>query len=81
MGWGIWQLVRFLRGKNEIWTVSYVNTTNVNKVVISQGREELLDIEKDLFNMKVKQDIIVLPIWEYITEWLEKLLEVISKID
>ena len=52
-----------------IWTVSYLNINNDNTTIVSQSREELLDIE-ELFDMKVKQDINIPTLREYITKWL-----------
>jgi hypothetical protein len=36
------------------WTISYVNFNNDILIVIYQGKEELADIEKEPFDMKVK---------------------------
>lgn len=58
------------------WIVSYVNINNDNTTIISQGREELLEMK-----VKVKQDITISRIREYITEWLEKIMGTISKTD
>ena len=53
-------LLDFFEENIKIWIVSYVN--NDNTTIISQGREDFLNIEKESFDMKVKQDIIVPPL-------------------
>ena len=44
------------------WSISYVNFNNDISAIIYQGREDLSFIKKVLFDMKVKQDITLLPL-------------------
>lgn len=50
-------LPKFSEENIKTWTVSYVNLNNniLNNVI--EAREELIDIERELFEMKIKQEI------------------------
>ena len=61
------------------WTVDYVNLNNNIFVTICESYDDLIEIEKYFFEMKIKQVIIVSPLWAFIYDWLEKQLATIVK--
>ena len=74
-------LSNFLEENMKIWIVSYVNFNNDNTTILSQGREYISYIEKEFFDMKVKQGIPVPSLREYTIDWLEKPLGIVAKTD
>ena len=55
-----------------MWTIDYVNLNHNVYVSISKARVELLEIEKEAFEIKLKQDIIVPPMRDYNFYWVKK---------
>lgn len=54
------------------WTVDYVNLNHNVSVSIFEARDDLLEIEKEAFEMKIKQEIAIPSIHDYIFDWVEK---------
>ena len=51
--------------------------TPIIYIIVCEAWEEFIKIKKELYEIKIKQEIIVPPIQEFISEWLEnKLLEI-----
>ena len=51
-----------------MWTIDYVNLENNVAINISKSRDNLIQVEKEIFEMKIKQEIIVPPIWGFISD-------------
>lgn len=47
------------------WILYYVNLNHNVSISISEARDDLLEIEKEASEMKIKQDLIVPPMWDY----------------
>ena len=62
----------------EIWLVNYVNK---NEDTFHQLSIDLRDLERTLFDIKVKKEIILTPMREYIENWLRQTLIKITKED
>jgi hypothetical protein len=67
----------FSKDNMHTWTIDYVNLTNNIYINIVESCESLIQVERDNFEMKIKQEIIVPPLWDFISGWLEKQLEAI----
>ena len=48
--------------------------------IVCEARDELIEIETYIFEMKIKQEIIVPPLWGFIFYWLELQLATIVEI-
>ena len=69
----------FSKESIKTWKVDYVNLNNNILIKVNEALEEILEIEKEIFEMKIKHEIIVPPLWDLITEWLEKALVQVTK--
>ena len=56
------------------WTVDYVYINSNTSIIINEVWEEVLEIKNEMFKMKIKQEITIPTLQDFITEWLEKLL-------
>jgi hypothetical protein len=54
-----------------------VNNNEDQSSIVHQQRDTLKRIEDDLFRIKVKQEITMAPLCEYIQEWLSGALKAI----
>lgn len=63
------------------WTFDYVDLNNNVSNIVIEARDEIIEIEKEMFAMKIKQDINIPPFMEFITKCLEKLLVVVVEIN
>lgn len=54
------------------WMVNYVNLNHNIFVNISKGHDDLLEIEIKVFQMKIKKEINVPLMQDYIHNWAEK---------
>lgn len=61
------------------WIVDYVNLNHNFYVSISKARDYLFEIEKEAFENKIKQQITVPPMWDYIFYRVEKQLIVVEE--
>ena len=59
--------------------MDYVNLNNNISLIICEAWEEVIEIEKETFEMKIKEEINVPILLVLIFEWLEKKLVAISK--
>ena len=71
----------FAKENIRTWTFNYVNLNNNILNIVIEAREEIIEIEKQMLDMKIKWDKNVPSLWDYIIESLEKLLVPISKAD
>lgn len=67
-------LLYFSEENIETWKFSYLNLNNNILTIVTESRETIIEIEKVMFEKNIKKDIIVHPLLDYITEWLEKSL-------
>jgi hypothetical protein len=65
----------------ESWLVSYVNKNEDIEDTLHQLSIDLRDLESTLFDIKVRQEIIVAPMREYIENWLKQALIKITEED
>jgi hypothetical protein len=62
------------------WLVEYTNRNEDIETTLQNLSIDHREIESELLNIKVKQEVIVAPLREYIQEWLNKSLIKISEI-
>jgi hypothetical protein len=67
-------LTEFSEDEIKWWLVTFVNNNEDHLASIEQLHSEFKEIEEEIFSLRVKQDIIVPPMKEYIEEWLKKSL-------
>ena len=56
------------------WTIDYVNLNNNIFINIFEAHDNLIQVEKEILDMMIKQEINVPPLWDYISNWLKKQL-------
>ena len=56
------------------WTIDYVNLNNDMSISISKSHKNLIQLERDIFEMNIKQEINVPPLQDFISTWFEKQL-------
>ena len=61
------------------WIVDYVNLNHNVSISISKARDDLIQIKKRVFEMKIKKVIIAPLMWDYIFVWVEKELIVVTE--
>jgi hypothetical protein len=65
----------------ESWLVNYVNKNEDIEDTLHQISIDYREIEDSLFDIRVKQEIIVTPMRDYIENWLKKDLIKITETD
>jgi hypothetical protein len=69
-------MMEFTHDDIDNWLVEYTNKNeDIENVSV-----DLRDIEKELFNIKIKQEVIIVPLRDSIQEWLYTSITNISKI-
>jgi hypothetical protein len=61
------------------WLVEYTNKNEDIENTLQNLSIDYREIEGELFNIKVKQEVIVAPLRDYIEEWLNKSIAKILK--
>jgi hypothetical protein len=74
-------LTEYSETKVESWLVSYVNKNEDIEDTLHQLSMDFKDLENLLFDIKVRQEIIVAPMRDYIENWLKKALTKIIEPD
>jgi hypothetical protein len=74
-------LIEYSETKVEGWLVHYVNKNDDIEDTLHQLTMEFKDLKKELFNIKVRQEITVAPMREYIENWLKNALIKITESD
>lgn len=59
--------------------MDYLSLNNNIFVGISEVHDELIQVEKEIFEMKIKQEIIVPHLWDFISDWLSKQLVAVAE--
>jgi hypothetical protein len=67
-------MVEYTYDDIDSWLVEYTNRNEDIETTLQNLSIDLREIESELFNIKVKQEVIVAPLREYIQEWLNKSL-------
>ena len=62
----------FFEENMSTWTIDYVNLNKNISITIAEACDSLIQVERETFEMKIEQEINVLPLWEFISRWLEK---------
>ena len=62
------------------WLVECTNKNEDIENILQNLSIDLREIEKELFNIKIKQEVIVAPLRDFIQEWLNASIAKISKI-
>lgn len=61
-------LINFFKDSIRTWTVDYVKLNNNIFVIISEARDEVIKIKKKIFEMKIKHEIVVPPLRNFIND-------------
>ena len=56
-----------------------VNLKRKIYISIAKVCGNLIQVEMEIFEMKIKQEITTPPLWDFISRWLKKKLEVVAK--
>jgi hypothetical protein len=73
-------MIEFTHDDIDNWLVEYTNKNEDIENTLQNLSIDLREIEKELFNIKVKQEVIVAPLRDYIQEWLNNSIAKISEI-
>ena len=65
-------LINFSGDDMHMWIVHYVNINHNIFFNLSEDHDELLDIERELFQMKIKKEITIPSMRDHIFDWVEK---------
>jgi hypothetical protein len=77
----IYSLSEYSKLEVEIWLVSYVRENEDIEDTLHQLSIDFRDLESSLFDIKVRQEIIVATMIDYIENWLKKALTKITELD
>ena len=66
----------FSKYSMQTWTMDYVNLNNIY-VTIGESHDDLIEVEKEIFEMKIKQEINVPLLQDFISDWLDKQLAMV----
>ena len=61
------------------WTMDFVNLNNNISIKTCEAWDDLIEVEKEIFEMKIKQEITIPPLRDIISDWLDKKLAVVAK--
>jgi hypothetical protein len=67
-------MIEYTKHDIESWLVEYVNRNEDIEITLQQLSIDYREIEGTLFDIKVKQEVIVAPLRDYIEKWLESAL-------
>jgi hypothetical protein len=73
-------IVEFTYDDIDSWLVEYTNKNEDIENTLQNLSIDYREIEDKLFNIKVKQEVIVAPLRDYIEEWLKKSIAKIFEI-
>jgi hypothetical protein len=72
-------MVEYTNDDIDSWFVEYTNRNEDIETTLQKLSINFREIENELFNIKIKQEVIVAPLKEYIEEWLKRILTKITK--
>jgi hypothetical protein len=73
-------MMEFTHDDIDNWLVEYTNKNEDIENILQNLFVDLREIEKELFNVKIKQEVIVAPLRDFIQEWLNTSIAKISEI-
>jgi hypothetical protein len=73
-------MIEFTHDDIDNWLVEYTNKNEDIENTLQNLSIDFREIEKELFDIKVKQEVIVAPLRDYIQEWLNNSIAKISEI-
>jgi hypothetical protein len=73
-------MIEFTHDNIDNWLVEYTNKNEEIENILQNLSADLREIEKELFNVKIKQELTVSPLRDFIQEWLNNSISKISKI-
>jgi hypothetical protein len=62
------------------WINDLVIENNANDSLVQEQHIEISEIENEIFTSRVKEEIIVGPLWDYIKFWVNKVVVAITKV-
>jgi hypothetical protein len=65
-------MVEYTNDDIDSWFMEYTNRNEDIETTLQNLSIDFREIENELFNIKVKQEVIVAPLREYIEEWLKR---------
>jgi hypothetical protein len=68
------EIIEYSKEEVEKWLIRYVNKNDEVEDMLHQLSFDIRDIEKELFDAKIKHETTVSPMQEYIEVWLKKAL-------
>ena len=74
-------LTNVLEEKVEYWMVTITNENSDVEVDINQCKADLAKIERELFDLLVKQDTTIPPLHDFIEQWIQRCMETIERVD
>jgi hypothetical protein len=72
-------MIEFTHDDIDTWLVKYTNKNEDIENMLQNLSVDLREIEKELFNVKIKQEVIASPLRDFIQEWLNNSIAKISK--
>jgi succinate dehydrogenase flavin-adding protein (antitoxin of CptAB toxin-antitoxin module) len=73
-------MIEFTHDDIDNWLVEYTNKNEDIENILQNLSVDLREIEKELFNVKIKQEVIISPLRDFIQEWLNNSIAKISEI-
>jgi hypothetical protein len=73
-------MVEFTHDDIDNWLVEYTNKNEEIENTLQHLSIDYREVEHELFNIKVKQEVIVSPLRDYIKKWLNNSIAKISEI-
>jgi hypothetical protein len=73
-------MMEFTHDDIDNWLVEYTNKNEEIENILQNLFVDLREIEKELFNIKIKQEVIVAPLRDFIQEWLNTSIAKIFEI-
>jgi hypothetical protein len=73
-------MIEFTHDKIDTWLVEYTNKNEDIENILQNLFVDLREIERELFNVKIKREVFVTPLRDFIPEWLNNSISKISKI-
>jgi hypothetical protein len=72
-------MIEYTEDDIDNWLVEYANRNEDIETTLQNLSIDYREYENELFKIKVKQEVIIAPLREYIEEWLKRVLIKITK--
>ena len=73
-------MIEFTNDDIDSWLVEYTNKNEDIENILQNLSVDLREIERELFNVKIKQEVTIAPLREFILEWLNNSIARIFEI-